>query len=711
MSTPDDFALFPLFEARADGTCACGKAGCENAGKHPEYPFASLTRGQKVRGVEGRNYGIATGERSGVFVVDFDSVEAFEALADKFPETYAVATSRGVHLYYEWPGFPVKNSAGQLAPHVDIRGDGGFVVAAGSKHRSGAMYEVIADGPIAKAPPWLLIWSGLRGEVRKTNANANAPIPVEGDELVRRLALYREDCAVMPPAISGQGGSEALWAVALRGVRTYELPLEDCASIIGEVYNPRCSPEWSEAEIWHKLEDARDKSDMPCGIPPEGWKLEPPAMAHGSVTEPVPVPAGKLDKISFAELCSILHRNPEWDGVLRWDVLKRRHVAVKPPIPMRMEQGCLSNGDLGAVRLWLAAGEVQGYNVSEDAVKQALITVAERRPYNPFAAYLDGLPEVGGSDELGRVHETVLRSPAGPMVSSIFRKHLVAAVRRARAAGTGRAIDHQIIFVLYGKQDAGKTRLIKTLAGPEFYGSLTGDLANKDTILKLHGKILVELEEMTTANRADRNALKAFLSAAEDEHRAPYERSAELVQRSYVLFGTTNDPQLDDPTGRRRFVIVPVADELDHAYAEAHRDVYWAEANALAAREDFDTHLTRAEKDFVHQVSEVAEVDDPLADQLREALAGLHFVKMWEAWDLVTKGNHEPSMKRQEMVQYAENLRRIGCERFTAASGLRGWKVPREISDLARSKEATRLKDADAEKVRTQLARAHLKIA
>lgn len=49
-------------------------------------------------------------------------------------DTYAVATPSGRHLYYRTPGgdHTVRNSAGSLGWHVDIRAAGGYVVAAGS---------------------------------------------------------------------------------------------------------------------------------------------------------------------------------------------------------------------------------------------------------------------------------------------------------------------------------------------------------------------------------------------------------------------------------------------------------------------------------------------------------------------------------------------------------------------------------------------------
>src|SRR2546426_3381136 len=46
----------------------------------------------------------------------------------------------GLHFYFRWPGFAVSNSAGKLGGGLDVRGNGGQVVAPGSRHKSGAIY-------------------------------------------------------------------------------------------------------------------------------------------------------------------------------------------------------------------------------------------------------------------------------------------------------------------------------------------------------------------------------------------------------------------------------------------------------------------------------------------------------------------------------------------------------------------------------------------
>lgn len=78
------------------------------------------------------NIAIVTGAVSNLIVLDLDDAEAIaEAERRGLPDTLAVSTPRGRHVYFRHPGWELKNRAGVL-PGWDIRGDGGFVIAPGS---------------------------------------------------------------------------------------------------------------------------------------------------------------------------------------------------------------------------------------------------------------------------------------------------------------------------------------------------------------------------------------------------------------------------------------------------------------------------------------------------------------------------------------------------------------------------------------------------
>lgn len=87
--------------------------------------------------------GLRTGSISGVVVIDVDAAKGGSVSHLHLPATVTVITgSGGQHLYFRHPGKTLRNSVGRLAPHVDVRADGGLVVFVGSVHPStGRVYR------------------------------------------------------------------------------------------------------------------------------------------------------------------------------------------------------------------------------------------------------------------------------------------------------------------------------------------------------------------------------------------------------------------------------------------------------------------------------------------------------------------------------------------------------------------------------------------
>tara|TARA_R110000868_G_scaffold40447_1_gene139514 strand:- start:3047 stop:5131 length:2085 start_codon:yes stop_codon:yes gene_type:complete len=108
--------------------------------------------------------GVPTGERSGVWVLDVDTKngDGFGELADletandDLPETITVRTPSGGQHYLFRHVDGVRNR-GRLTGNIDVRGDGGYVIAPGSVNSDGQFYEWVAQPPEpADAPDWLL---------------------------------------------------------------------------------------------------------------------------------------------------------------------------------------------------------------------------------------------------------------------------------------------------------------------------------------------------------------------------------------------------------------------------------------------------------------------------------------------------------------------------------------------------------------------------
>lgn len=112
--------------------------------------------------------GIVTGRVSGLVVLDVDprhdgdeSLAALEREYGALPLTIeAISGGGGRHIYFEYPGGELRNRAA-LAPGIDLRAEGGLVVAPPSVHASGRRYEWEVshhpdDTELAAMPGWML---------------------------------------------------------------------------------------------------------------------------------------------------------------------------------------------------------------------------------------------------------------------------------------------------------------------------------------------------------------------------------------------------------------------------------------------------------------------------------------------------------------------------------------------------------------------------
>ncbi len=114
------------------------------------------------------NVGLPTGKDSGFWVMEADTAKghgvdglaSIKELQEKhgpLPKTLmAESPSGSQHYYFNWPaGASIKNSSSRIATGIDVRGEGGMVIAPPSM-RSDGQYRWLNDLPIADAPGWLI---------------------------------------------------------------------------------------------------------------------------------------------------------------------------------------------------------------------------------------------------------------------------------------------------------------------------------------------------------------------------------------------------------------------------------------------------------------------------------------------------------------------------------------------------------------------------
>ena len=170
--------VFPVYEVGSGLTgCSCSDAGCNSPAKHPRTPHGlkdastdPLIIVEWWKRWPEANVGVGTGRPSRLGVLDVDprhggdeSLHDLQAQHGALPDTVTAQTGGGcLHYFFTLQnGAVTRNSASRLAPGLDWRGDGGYVVVPPSKHASGRPYVWTCDGhpddmAFAPVPRWLL---------------------------------------------------------------------------------------------------------------------------------------------------------------------------------------------------------------------------------------------------------------------------------------------------------------------------------------------------------------------------------------------------------------------------------------------------------------------------------------------------------------------------------------------------------------------------
>ncbi|MET8023844.1 bifunctional DNA primase/polymerase [Streptomyces avermitilis] len=222
--------VFPLLPG-AKRPALHGETRCPGTGEcahgHRKWEQRATTDPDRIRRAwpaGAFNIGLATGP-AGLLVVDLDKPKddadapdgatTFRALCERegqpLPRTRTVRTaSGGTHLYFTAPAAArLHNTAGSLAPLVDTRAWGGYVVAPGSTI-DGIAYEVEGPALIRPLPGWLMSLLCPPHPRAKT-----AALPVRSGQRAADVALERETAAVRA---TREGGRNARLLAGVRSI-------------------------------------------------------------------------------------------------------------------------------------------------------------------------------------------------------------------------------------------------------------------------------------------------------------------------------------------------------------------------------------------------------------------------------------------------------------------------------------------------------------
>lgn len=288
------------------------------------------------------------------------------------------------------------------------------------------------------------------------------------------------------------------------------------------------------------------------------WAPLPPGWYEGKDGAPKPSP---ITTYELSLLMQVGLRGVLWHNEMTGEVM-HGSVALSP------------------IELQIAYSRLEGlgYKVTKENAKTAILQASIADIRHPVREYLNScttpLPDAVWAD----VANALLGPGHSAFDSAALRKWLIFAVARVFQPGC----PFGFMLVLAGAQQMHKTRFFNTLASDAwFLGGFQRSRSDTDDLIALHRSWITEWGELDGGlSKHDSAELKAMIDRRIDTLRRPYAATHESCPRSFVLCGTTNrrDGLFTDPTGNRRYVVVPVNQRIDSERLEQLRDQIWASA-------------------------------------------------------------------------------------------------------------------------------------
>jgi hypothetical protein len=311
-----------------------------------------------------------------------------------------------------------------------------------------------------------------------------------------------------------------------------------------------------------------------------------------------------------------------------------------------------------------------------NVARDAYIAHAYQHRYHPIKDYLEA-QTWDGQDHISALAKHF--ADKDQVFYPWLRKWLIGAVARVYQEGT-----FNRVLILAGEQDLGKSYFVRWLTsgvGSKFYTDSGIDPENKDHLLRLMNTWVWEVGELNaTTSKADRNALKSFLSREQVRERVPYGRN-DIIRPALTSFIATANPDsgfLNDPTGNRRFASCELTFIAWEYATKINVNQVWAQAKHL-----FDSgeewRYSGDEKDQVNTINARYEIENPVYSWLEE-------ITETATDDIFTPTTKIIEQLRNRGVRGSDKalagdiasfMRRLGVERFTGRDDgklARGWR-------------------------------------
>jgi predicted P-loop ATPase len=323
--------------------------------------------------------------------------------------------------------------------------------------------------------------------------------------------------------------------------------------------------------------------------------------------------------------------------------------------------------DMDGLRLELEMRFALPLKINDHGLYSVITKLAKENGYNPLKDYMEAC-KVKYSDTsiLDNLAERYF-GVSDPIYQAYLRKTLIGAIARLYQPGC----KFDTALVLYSKQQGiGKSTFLKVLAGEDYFCDDMGGVSQKDEKLKLYMAWWHEWSEIENiTSRSSCEAVKNFLSGMSDFIRPPYGRFVKKFKRRCVITGSTNEKYLlKDPTGDRRFWVIPVQGTIPIEQLVQERDQIWGAA-LTAYLNGEQWHLTPEEMSLSSQANEQFREHKPFDEALEQFLGDRDRVltKQILKWMCVDPKDSRLSNQASKDIRYA--MTRLGWELKTVRIG------------------------------------------
>jgi len=234
--------------------------------------------------------------------------------------------------------------------------------------------------------------------------------------------------------------------------------------------------------------------------------------------------------------------------------------------------------------------------------------------YNPFLEYFESLPEWDGQKDYIDDLCSYLKTNDRERLNRHFKKWIVRAVKTAT---DDYYYNKQALVLVSTKQNSGKSTFCRFLCPAKLNDYIVENIGtDKDSLVAITENFLINLDELSTAEKAEINAFKSMFSKEKVKARLTYDKRASVHVRRASFIGSTDRWEfLTDENGSVRWLCFDIS-EIDWNYStQVDINKVYAQAWHLLNKMGFDYELTAeeiAENDRVNKKYQVSTVERDL---------------------------------------------------------------------------------------------------